>query len=57
MIEITLVRNATLLVELGGRRLVVDPMLDDEGARPPVENMFTNSWTSRKGSGAAFGRS
>ncbi len=38
MIEITLVRNATLLVELGGRRLLVDPMLDDEGARPPVEN-------------------
>jgi L-ascorbate metabolism protein UlaG (beta-lactamase superfamily) len=38
MIEITLVRNATLLVELDGRRLLVDPMLDDEGARPPVEN-------------------
>jgi L-ascorbate metabolism protein UlaG (beta-lactamase superfamily) len=38
MIEITLVRNATLLVELGGRRLLVDPMLDDVGARPPVEN-------------------
>ena len=38
MIEITLVRNATLLVELRGRRLLVDPMLDDEGARPPVEN-------------------
>jgi len=38
MIEITLVRNATLLVGLGGRRLLVDPMLDDEGARPPVEN-------------------
>jgi L-ascorbate metabolism protein UlaG (beta-lactamase superfamily) len=38
MIEITLVRNATLFVELDGRRLLVDPMLDDEGARPPVEN-------------------
>jgi L-ascorbate metabolism protein UlaG (beta-lactamase superfamily) len=36
--EITLVRHATLLVDLDGRRLLVDPMLDDAGARPPVEN-------------------
>ncbi len=35
--EITLVRHATLLLELGGRRLLVDPMLDPPGARPPVE--------------------
>jgi L-ascorbate metabolism protein UlaG (beta-lactamase superfamily) len=36
--QITLVRNATLLVELDGRRMLVDPMLDDAGARPPIEN-------------------
>ena len=36
--RLTLVRNATLLVELDGRRLLVDPMLDDAGARPAVEN-------------------
>lgn len=36
--KLTLVRNATLLVELDGRRILVDPALDDAGARPPVEN-------------------
>jgi len=36
-VELTLVRNATLLLELGGKRVLVDPMLDDEGARPPIE--------------------
>jgi L-ascorbate metabolism protein UlaG (beta-lactamase superfamily) len=36
--RLTLVRNATLLLELEGRRLLVDPALDDAGARPPVEN-------------------
>ena len=36
--RITLVRNATLLVELDGRRVLVDPMLDDAGARPAIEN-------------------
>lgn len=35
--RLTLVRHATLLLELGGRRLLVDPMLDAAGARPPVE--------------------
>src|SRR4051794_15422944 len=34
--ELTLVRNATLRLEMGGRRLVVDPMLDPAGARPPI---------------------
>lgn len=34
----TLVRNATLLLEIGARRVLVDPALDHEGARPPVEN-------------------
>jgi L-ascorbate metabolism protein UlaG (beta-lactamase superfamily) len=37
-VRLTLVRNATLLVEVGDLRLLVDPMLDDAGARPPVEN-------------------
>jgi L-ascorbate metabolism protein UlaG (beta-lactamase superfamily) len=37
-VQITLVRNATLIVEIGGKRLLVDPMLDDAGARPPIEN-------------------
>jgi L-ascorbate metabolism protein UlaG (beta-lactamase superfamily) len=37
-VRLTLVRNATLLVEIGGRRILVDPMLDDAGTRPPVEN-------------------
>jgi L-ascorbate metabolism protein UlaG (beta-lactamase superfamily) len=36
-VRLTLVRNATLLLELGGRRVLVDPMLDAEGARPPIE--------------------
>jgi len=35
--RITLVRNATLLLELAGRRVLVDPMLDPAGARPPIE--------------------
>ncbi|MGH3018707.1 MAG: MBL fold metallo-hydrolase [Gaiellaceae bacterium] len=36
--RVTLVRNATLLLELGGRRILFEPMLDDAGARPPVED-------------------
>ena len=35
--RVTLVRSATVLLELDGRRLLVDPMLDDVGARPPIE--------------------
>ena len=31
-------RNATLIVELAGRRLLVDPMLDGAGTRPPIYN-------------------
>src|SRR5215211_4905469 len=34
--RLRLIRHATLLVELAGRRLLVDPMLDPAGARPPV---------------------
>jgi L-ascorbate metabolism protein UlaG (beta-lactamase superfamily) len=36
--RITLVRNATVILELRGRRLLVDPMLDPAGARPPIED-------------------
>ena len=36
--RLTLVRNATLLLDLEGRRILVEPMLDDAGARPPVED-------------------
>ena len=36
--RLTLVRNATLLVDLAGRRILVEPMLDPPGARPPVED-------------------
>jgi L-ascorbate metabolism protein UlaG (beta-lactamase superfamily) len=36
-VRITLVRHATLLLQLDGRRLLVDPQLDPEGARPPIE--------------------
>src|ERR1044071_3005552 len=39
--KLTLIRNATLLLELDGRRLLVDPMLDAAGARPAVENTDT----------------
>jgi L-ascorbate metabolism protein UlaG (beta-lactamase superfamily) len=34
--RLTLVRNATLILELSDRRILVDPMLDDAGARPPI---------------------
>jgi L-ascorbate metabolism protein UlaG (beta-lactamase superfamily) len=36
-VRVTLVRNATLILELGNRRILVDPMLDDVGSRPPIE--------------------
>lgn len=36
--EIRLVRSATLTVMLGGRRLLVDPMLGPAGSMPPVED-------------------
>jgi L-ascorbate metabolism protein UlaG (beta-lactamase superfamily) len=37
-VRLTLVRSATVIFELGGRRILVDPMLDDAGARPPIAN-------------------
>jgi L-ascorbate metabolism protein UlaG (beta-lactamase superfamily) len=36
-VRLTLVRSATVILELAGRRILVDPMLDDAGARPPIE--------------------
>ena len=36
--HLRLIRNATLRLEVDGRRLLVDPMLDPAGARPPVED-------------------
>jgi L-ascorbate metabolism protein UlaG (beta-lactamase superfamily) len=36
--HLRLIRNATLRLEVGGRQLLVDPMLDPAGARPPVED-------------------
>lgn len=36
--RLTLLRSATVILELDGRRILVDPMLDDAGTRPPVEN-------------------
>jgi L-ascorbate metabolism protein UlaG (beta-lactamase superfamily) len=35
--RLRLIRHATLLVDLAGRRLLVDPMLDPAGARGPVQ--------------------
>jgi L-ascorbate metabolism protein UlaG (beta-lactamase superfamily) len=37
-VQLTLVRHATLIVELEGRRFLVDPMLDDAGTSPPIED-------------------
>jgi L-ascorbate metabolism protein UlaG (beta-lactamase superfamily) len=37
-VHLRLIRNATLRLELDGRHLLVDPMLDPAGARPPVED-------------------
>ncbi len=36
--RIRLVRHATLFIEYAGRTLLIDPMLDDVGARPPIQN-------------------
>ena len=37
-LRLTLVRNATLVLEIEGRRILIDPALDDAQARPPVED-------------------
>jgi L-ascorbate metabolism protein UlaG (beta-lactamase superfamily) len=38
LMRLTLVRNATLVVEHDGRKVLVDPALDEAGTRPPVGN-------------------
>jgi L-ascorbate metabolism protein UlaG (beta-lactamase superfamily) len=38
MATLQLIRNATVLLDLGGVRLLVEPALDPAGARPPVAN-------------------
>ena len=36
--RVQLIRHATLVVHYGGRTLLVDPMLSDPGAMPPITN-------------------
>ena len=36
--RLRLIRHATLVVEYGGKTFLVDPMLDDPGARPAIQN-------------------
>lgn len=36
--RLRLIRHATLIVEYTGHTLLIDPMLDDAGARPPIQN-------------------
>jgi L-ascorbate metabolism protein UlaG (beta-lactamase superfamily) len=36
--RIRLIRHATMIVEYGGHKLIVDPMLDNAGVRPAIEN-------------------
>ena len=36
--QLQLIRHATLLLEYGEMRILVDPMLSDAGAMPPIEN-------------------
>jgi L-ascorbate metabolism protein UlaG (beta-lactamase superfamily) len=37
-VRLRLIRHATVVLSTGGRTILVDPMLDPAGARPPVEN-------------------
>lgn len=37
-VEVTQIRNATLVVGLGGKRFLIDPMFDPAGTRPAVVN-------------------
>ena len=38
LVKLTLVRHATLLLDVDGRRLLVDPMLRAAGSTPPIED-------------------
>ena len=35
---VQLIRHATLQITIGGHSFLVDPMLDEQGARPPIPN-------------------
>lgn len=37
-VRVKLIRHATLLVEFGGAKLLVDPMLNPAGTKPPIQN-------------------
>jgi L-ascorbate metabolism protein UlaG (beta-lactamase superfamily) len=37
-VRLRLIRHATVVLSTGGKTILVDPMLDPAGARPPVEN-------------------
>jgi L-ascorbate metabolism protein UlaG (beta-lactamase superfamily) len=37
-VRFTLLRNATALLDFGGQHFLIDPALDDAGARPPIPN-------------------
>ncbi|MEH7472776.1 MBL fold metallo-hydrolase, partial [Priestia megaterium] len=36
--KITHIRNATLIVEYGGKAFLIDPMLAEKGTYPPFPN-------------------
>src|SRR6201993_5154106 len=36
--RLRLIRHATLTIEYNGHKLIIDPMLDEAGARPPIQN-------------------
>ena len=36
--RLRLIRHATLIVDYGGHKLLVDPMLSEAGTQPPIEN-------------------
>src|SRR5215471_10064718 len=38
LMRLRLIRHATLIIEYHGRKILLDPMLDDAGARPAIEN-------------------
>lgn len=46
--RIRFIRNATLVVEVGGRSILVDPMLGPVGAMDPVPNAVPNAAAERR---------
>ena len=37
------IRNATIVVEYAGKKFLIDPMLAEKGAYPPMPNPATNA--------------